>query len=607
MHEALWKLEQVSLGNGAQPRLRDVSLRVQPGATAVLGCSGAGKTSLLNLLVGFEKPDAGRLSAYLPTGSQLPLYWAPQNGGLWPHLTVREHLEAVGGEEIDGLLADLDIRHRAGAHPGDLSMGERARLSLARALAARPAVLVLDEPLAHVDVAGAGRYWRAVRDRVARSGASLVFATHLPRMVLGEAERVVCLREGRVIYEGEVQELYLRPPSREAAECLGEVNWLEPADEPVWLAEGADGRRCYRPEHLAIAPVPDGPLIVREHTDRGTLAETELLHEPTGQTRRFFHRPTDGPIPPGRRARLTVALVTLACALAGMLSAGCGGENGPRLKVRERHSRLLPRDGIKLPAPRSVAVGPEGQVVVLDDAGRCLVYGRDGSLQRSWHMPEITVGRPEGVVVLRDGRIVVCDTHYHRVLTFDGEGNVLSRFGAKGRAEGQFIFPVGVTVDADENLYVCEYGSNDRVQKFRPDGTFVLAFGSFGAGVGQFQRPSGMVWRDGRVYVADAINNRIQVFTDTGAFLGVLGGAKGAPSLHFPYDMALGQDGALYAVEYGAGRVTKLGLDGRVLGRWGRTGIGEDALRTPWGLAVDANMKLIIADTGNRRIVELGL
>ena len=169
------------------------------------------------------------------------------------------------------------------------------------------------------------------------------------------------------------------------------------------------------------------------------------------------------------------------------------------------------------------------------------------------------------------------------------------------------MYPVAVIQDGDGDLYVCEYGGNDRVQKFRPDGDFVLSFGSFGTGPDQFQRPSGMAWCAGKLYVADAINNRIQVFSGDGRFLASLGGAGTALSLRFPYDVALGGDGALYVAEYGAGCVSKVSLEGQLLGRYGSTGRGEGQFQTPWGVAVDSKMRLRVADTGNRRIVGLEL
>jgi DNA-binding beta-propeller fold protein YncE len=164
---------------------------------------------------------------------------------------------------------------------------------------------------------------------------------------------------------------------------------------------------------------------------------------------------------------------------------------------------------------------------------------------------------------------------------------------------------VAVAKDAEENLYIAEYGSNDRVQKFTSEGQFILAFGAFGTKPGEFQRPSGLVWRDGKIYAADAFNNRIQVFTDDGKFIKILDSTEQPLALRLPYDLKLGPDDTLYAVEYGAGRVTRLDLNGRALGRYGTIGAGLGQFATPWGIAVDSHKKIYVADTGNRRVVEV--
>lgn len=209
--------------------------------------------------------------------------------------------------------------------------------------------------------------------------------------------------------------------------------------------------------------------------------------------------------------------------------------------------------------------------------------------------------------MMRDGRIAVADTHYSRIVFFDLQGRVLGTLGKYGKGPHEFVYPVAITQDDQECFYVCEYGENDRVQKFSVDGNFVCSFGRFGTGPGEFQRPSGIVWHDHKVYVADAINNRVQVFSDEGAFVEVLGNSSARWKLEYPYDMAKGVEGDLYLIEYGGGRVTRLDRGGRLLGRWGQTGSAKGELATPWGLAVDDQGRVFIADTGNRRIVELQL
>ena len=209
-------------------------------------------------------------------------------------------------------------------------------------------------------------------------------------------------------------------------------------------------------------------------------------------------------------ARIAAAALLLA------LAACHRGPTGGAMTPREWSAWALPSEGASLPTPRSLAVGLDGEIAVLDTAGRVLIYGAAGALLRQWHMLDVSVGKPEGIVVLSDGRVVVCDTHYHRVVWFDRQGSWLQNIGRNGTANGEFIYPVGICKDAAENLYVCEYGGNDRVQKFSREGKWLASFGGFGTAPGQFQRPSGLAWHEGKIYVTDAVNNRVLIFSDAG-------------------------------------------------------------------------------------------
>lgn len=265
---------------------------------------------------------------------------------------------------------------------------------------------------------------------------------------------------------------------------------------------------------------------------------------------------------------------------------------------------MLPPEGAVQPTPRSLTTGRNDEVAVLDTAGRVLIYDRAGALLRRWKMLDVQFGKPEGIVWLKDNRIVVCDTHYHRLVWFDQTGQVLKTVGQRGFGRSEFVFPVGISIDPAENLYVCEYGGHDRVQVFTKEGEWLREFGSAGVGPGQFQRPSGLAWHDGKVFVADAVNHRVLIFREAGEYLGLLGGDR-PPEFNLPYDIALGADRCLYVIEYGAGRLTKVSPDGNVLGRFASTGTGAAEFATPWGLAVDSRMRVLVADTKNRRIVAL--
>jgi iron(III) transport system ATP-binding protein len=721
MTDPLWQLTDVRLGPATRPRLAEVTATIPPGITAVLGESGAGKTSLLNLLVEFERPDGGRVVFHPPTGREeggwgneersgrgeegprgrgdedahglmanpqssmtnsversalsdesrenaqpstlnpersmidqdsssgidpshlpssplplcpsarlplapLPLAWVPADSGLWPFLSVREHLAAVlptgngtgwnagsgdepGGDETPRSAGEwldaFDLGHVADQRPETLSMGERARLSVARALASAAAVQVMDEPLVHVDVGRSSRYWRILRETLARRGSSLVFSSHAPETVIREADRVLCIADGRIRWQGAVETLYHDPPDEQTARFLGPVNWFSPEEAAIWLNRWDEGPLSLRPERITVTPDPEGRFLIEESRFAGSIAETDL-HDPNQGTRRtIVHRPPIRRFAPGTRVALHLPLTCLLLCLC-LLMPGCPESAGeePRIRVGEPRVYSLPAEGASLPAPRGMTFSPEGELYVLDTAGRVIVYDAGGEFARRWWMPKYEIGKPEGAWVLRDGRIAVADTHYHRVLFFNRQGEVLDELGTFGREEGEFIYTVAVTQDPEGFLYVAEYGGNDRIQKFTAGGEHVVTFGAMGTEPGEFQRPSGIVWHEGIVYVADAINNRIQAFREDGEFVSIVADAESA-GLYYPYDLALGPDETLYVAEYGAGRISRISLEGKVLGRYGREGRDVGEFWTPWGIAVSREGKIAVADTGNRRVVEL--
>ncbi|MEZ6035177.1 MAG: hypothetical protein R3C17_18955 [Planctomycetaceae bacterium] len=292
--------------------------------------------------------------------------------------------------------------------------------------------------------------------------------------------------------------------------------------------------------------------------------------------------------------------------LLGLLFVGCGERtNDPELSFTKFDTWKVPAAGRFLPAPRGLYADENDTVYVLDDAGRVLVYDKRGKLTRQWEMPEFAAGKPEGVWKLLDGRIAVADTHYHRVVVFNDDGSVGHMFGTQGTGPGQFVFPVTIAQDPNGFIYVGEYGDRQRIQKFTLNGEYITEFGQHGSKEGEFQRPSGVAWQDGLVYVVDAFNDRIQVFEDGGKFVRIIRLPEKSSPLEYPYDIRLDRNNQIYVIENKAARLTVMELDGTIVGRYGRPGRGLDQFYQPWDLTILSDGRILIADTGNHRLVEL--
>lgn len=311
---SLWNLDNVSVQARSHFRLRNLSLTIPSGRTAIIGNSGAGKTSLLNLLAKFEQPTSGTLQHIVDiarTSFSLPMAWVPQDHGLWPHLTALQHLEAMEEtaarsqsqrRNASDWLRMFELHHRKDERPARLSQGERARLSVARCLAANASVLLMDEPLAHVDSARVMRFWEIVLQHCANSGCSLVFTSHRSETVLASAQTAICLDDGQAVWQGAVSDLYFRPESESLANFLGESNWFDAGEVGNWLeidGQSADnqqsvtyvqnGRCCLRPEQLRMVANELGELSIVEMRFLGSVTETMVSH-PSGEQRRIFHR-----------------------------------------------------------------------------------------------------------------------------------------------------------------------------------------------------------------------------------------------------------------------------------------------------------------------------
>ena len=195
----------------------------------------------------------------------------------------------------------------------------------------------------------------------------------------------------------------------------------------------------------------------------------------------------------------------------------------------------------------------------------------------------------------------------------------IGQAGVSGTGPGQFTYPRAVAVDSEGRIYVADSGNN-RVQVFNSDGTFLRQWGSTckldtgegcqGDGRGQFNEPWGIaVDKDGNVYVSDTWNHRIQKFDNQGNFVtmwgqfGSTGGELGQTGLLYgPRSLEIGQDGNVYVMDTGNKRVQAFAPNGEFVAQYGGSGVVEGRFDEPVGLGQDAAGNWYVADTWNRRI-----
>ena len=238
--------------------LRGVDLDVPQGSvTAVLGPSGCGKTTLLRLVAGFDRPDSGTIrlagrpvtgpDAFVPAEDR-GLGYLAQEGALFPHLTVARNITfglprrrrrdtGIVRELLDLVSLDPAV---AGRYPHQLSGGQQQRVALARTLAPRPGLVLLDEPFSALDTGLRAETRAAVADALAASGVTAVLVTHDQAEALSFADQVAVMFDGRFTQVGSPREVYESPRNRQTAVFLGDTCLL-PAEVAGGVAVGPLG------------------------------------------------------------------------------------------------------------------------------------------------------------------------------------------------------------------------------------------------------------------------------------------------------------------------------------------------------------------------------
>jgi spermidine/putrescine transport system ATP-binding protein len=237
------RLRGLARNFGAVAAVHPIDLDIPRGDfLAILGPSGCGKTTLLRMMGGFIEPSAGRIEVNGTDITQLgpehrPINMVFQGYGLFPHMNARQNVgyglrlkkldRATIASKVREAMALVRLEGREEQMPAQLSGGQQQRVALARALVMDPEVLLLDEPLAALDL----KLRQAMQEELRRIhreiGGTFVFVTHDQSEALGLANRIAVMKDGRIEQIGTPEEIYLRPETHFVASFIGEANLLK--------------------------------------------------------------------------------------------------------------------------------------------------------------------------------------------------------------------------------------------------------------------------------------------------------------------------------------------------------------------------------------------
>lgn len=289
--QVLLKIDRVTKKFDETVAVDDVSLNIHQGEIfALLGGSGSGKSTLLRMLAGFERPTDGRIFLDGQDITDMPPYERPinmmfQSYALFPHMSVEQNIafglkqDGLSKEEVkarvDEMLGLVQMTQYARRKPHQLSGGQRQRVALARSLAKRPKLLLLDEPMGALDKKLRSQMQLELVQIIERVGVTCVMVTHDQEEAMTMAERIAIMHLGWIAQVGSPMDIYETPASRLVCEFIGNVNLFDGEliedvedhaviaspglDNPIYVGHGISTRAqdkqityAIRPEKLLI-------------------------------------------------------------------------------------------------------------------------------------------------------------------------------------------------------------------------------------------------------------------------------------------------------------------------------------------------------------------
>ena len=288
------RARSVSKSYGSEIVLSDFNLDVWNGSiVGILGISGSGKTTALRLLAGFDKPDSGIIEMRNRVISSEDTFLPPeernvgmvfQDYALFPHLNVEKNIsfglsrDEIKSGRLEEVLSMCNLENYRNKFPQELSGGQQQRVSLARALAPKPEVILLDEPFTSLDAHMARDLREEVVSLLRQTETTAIIVTHDQEEALSVCDVVSVLENGSVIQSATPQEIYLNPVSQTVANSVGDPNILKgfSVDGRVETSLGTfvtayNGALdvSIRPECIELLLDSEGSYVVKECTFYG--------------------------------------------------------------------------------------------------------------------------------------------------------------------------------------------------------------------------------------------------------------------------------------------------------------------------------------------------
>jgi DNA-binding beta-propeller fold protein YncE len=209
----------------------------------------------------------------------------------------------------------------------------------------------------------------------------------------------------------------------------------------------------------------------------------------------------------------------------------------------------------------------------------------------------------EDFALTKDGKLLATDAAHAYVQVFDKvSGKYLSRFGGKGDSDDNLEKPEGIAVAPDGSIFIADY-TTGYVKKYNSDFKWTLTFSEYGTAPGQNIKSEFMDIHDGKLYMPEAGNHRVNVFDLDGKFLYLFGGEGSEPDkLNVPESAKFGPNGLVYVADLKNDRVQVFDKDGKFVKLFGKTGSGPGELKTPAGIGIDRNGNVYVAEIGNDRV-----